>query len=157
MPALASLHHYLCHPSHTNISIKSVPSFWKIGRKTSIMLAIMLEYNKSGITQIFRTSARKLKRIMTLWLAPYEYKICTTFLLFRALARIVLLKDDSIDRSLHNTESPLSSKPYKTRRSVARSLCYRNMVLEENTSLRAQDIPKTKILIPDNVMDFLTL
>lgn len=106
MPALASLHHYLCHPSHTNISIKSVPWIWKIGRRTSIMLAIMLGYNKSRITQIFRTNACELKRIITLWLAPYEYEICTTFLLFRALARIILLKDNSIDCSLQNTDSP---------------------------------------------------
>lgn len=61
------------------------------------MLARMLKYFKSRMIKNFRTNAHKLKRIITLWLAPYEYEICTTFLVFRALGRIILIKDDLVD------------------------------------------------------------
>ena len=67
------------------------------------------------------------------------------------------LKDDSIDRSPQNMRrSSVSSKPYKDKASVAKSLRWPNTVLE-STSPWAEDVPKTKILISKDVMDFLPL
>lgn len=68
----------------------------------------MLGYFQSRMIQFFRSSARELKRIINSWLAPYE--MGTTFLVFKALMRIILLKDASIDSSPQNIQN---NKPHK--------------------------------------------